>query len=305
MENIGGVDVLQAAEELVEEELVVLGREVIVGLDDLVEVGLHELEDDVNVAELAARWREHDMLDLDDVRVAQEAEQLDLAEDAGGVRDVLEDVVDLLDGDVLAGEGVEGGGDHAVAALADHLGDLVPAGLAVVREERRLPGALATPRRTRRSPSNPHSESGYALTEEHIAKEGDFGASPHLLVAHGVTCVAPVPIRRDAHLALGGVALARGVNRPAAGDDGEGGGRGGGAGAMWIGPFYVRRGSSGEARKWATDARPRRARGARAAREHCGSAMARRDGAPSPTHQKEGRKPKQIKRPRRFNGCSW
>lgn len=147
MEDIGGVDVLHAAEQLVQEELVVLGREVVVGLDYLVEVGLHELEDDVNVAELAARWGEHDMLDPDDVRVAQEAEQLDLAEDAGGVGDVLEDIVDLLDGDVLASEGVEGGGDHAVAALADHLGDLVPAGVAVVREERRLPGALVTPRR--------------------------------------------------------------------------------------------------------------------------------------------------------------
>lgn len=144
MEDIGGVDVLHAAEQLVQEELVVLGREVVVGLDDLVEVGLHELEDDVNVAELAARWREHDMLDLDDVRVAQQAQQLDLAQDAGGVGDVLEDVVDLLDGDVLAGEGVEGRGDHAVAALAHHLGNLVPARLAVVREERRLLGALVT-----------------------------------------------------------------------------------------------------------------------------------------------------------------
>ena len=151
MEDIGCVDVLHAAEQLVQEELVVLGREVVVGLDYLVEVGLHELEDDVNVAELAARWREHDMLDPDDVRVAQEAEQLDLAEDAGGVGDVFEDVVNLLDGDVLASEGVEGGGDHAVAALADHLSDLVPAGLAVVREERRLPGALATPRRRGRA----------------------------------------------------------------------------------------------------------------------------------------------------------
>ncbi|WVZ69484.1 hypothetical protein U9M48_018260, partial [Paspalum notatum var. saurae] len=145
VEDTCGVDVLHASEQLVEEELVVLGREVVVGLDDLVEVGLHELEDDVDVAELAARGREHDVLDLDDVRVAQQAEQLDLAEDAGGVGDVLEDVVDLLDGDALAGAGVDGGGDDAVAALADHLGDLVPARLAIVREERRLPGALVTP----------------------------------------------------------------------------------------------------------------------------------------------------------------
>jgi len=61
-----------------------------------------------------------------------------------------------------------------------------------------------------------------------------------------------VPIRRDAPLALGGVALARGVNRPAAGGDGwgrgdgEGGGRGGGAGVMWIGRSILR--TAGEQR---------------------------------------------------------
>jgi len=126
---------------------VVLGREVVVGLDDLVEVGLHQLEDDVDVTELTPRGWEHDVPDLDNIWVAQEAEQLDLPKDAGGVRDVLKDVIDLLDGDALASVGVDGGGNHAVAALADHLGDLVPARLAVVCEERRLLGALVRPRR--------------------------------------------------------------------------------------------------------------------------------------------------------------
>lgn len=74
MEDAGGMNVLHPTKQLVEEELVVLGGEVVVGLDDLVEIGLHEFEDNVNVAKLAAGGWEHDVLDLDDVRVAQEAE---------------------------------------------------------------------------------------------------------------------------------------------------------------------------------------------------------------------------------------
>lgn len=156
----------------------VLSREVVVGLDDLVEVGLHELEDDVDVAELAARGREHDVLDLDDVRVAKEAEQLDLAEDAGSVGDVLEDIVDLLDGDALAGAGVDGGGDHAVAALANHLGDLVPARLAVVSEERRLVRALVRPRGRGRAHQIHAPESGHVPTGAHTAIKGEFRCRP-------------------------------------------------------------------------------------------------------------------------------
>lgn len=138
MEDIGSVYVLHPTEQLVEEELVVLRSEVVVGLDDLVEVGFHEFEDDVDVAELAARRRENDVLDLYDVRVAQKAKQLDLAENAGGVRDMLKDVVDLFYGDALAGVGVDGGRHDAVAALADHFADLVPVRLAVLREELRF-----------------------------------------------------------------------------------------------------------------------------------------------------------------------
>ena len=120
----------------------VLRAEVVVGLDDLVEVGLHELEDNVDVTELAARRREHDVLDLDDVWMAQKAEQLDLAENAGGVGDMLEDVVDLFDGDALAGVGVDGRRHDAVAAFADHFADLVSGRLAVLREEPPLIRAL-------------------------------------------------------------------------------------------------------------------------------------------------------------------
>jgi hypothetical protein len=76
------VDVLQASQELVEEELVVLLREVVVRLDHLVQVCLHELKHHVDVTEVARVGRQHHVLDLHHVRVLQLAQQLDLAQDA-------------------------------------------------------------------------------------------------------------------------------------------------------------------------------------------------------------------------------
>ena len=135
VEDLGRVHILEPAQQLVEEELVVLRREVVVGLDDLVQIRLHQLEDDVDVAELPRRRRQHDVLDVDDVGVAQQAQQLDLAQDARRVRDVVEHVVDLLDRDPLARRVVDGRADDAVAALADDLADGVAVGLAVLGEE--------------------------------------------------------------------------------------------------------------------------------------------------------------------------
>lgn len=84
----------------------------------LVQVRLHQLKHHVYVLEVARGGREHDVADLDDVWVAQQAEQLDLAEDARRVRHVVKHVVDLLDGDLGPCQGVQGGADDAVGALA-------------------------------------------------------------------------------------------------------------------------------------------------------------------------------------------
>lgn len=125
----------------------VLGSEVIVCLDDLMEVGFHQLEHNVDVIELPSRRRKHYVLDFHDIGVAHQPQKLDLAQDAGGVGDVLEDVVDLLDRHLLSGEGVDRGANDPVAALSDDLQHAVPAPFAVLCEEfdflRRLNGGAS------------------------------------------------------------------------------------------------------------------------------------------------------------------
>jgi len=63
-------------------------------------------------------------------RVAEQAQELDLSQDAGRVRDVVKHVHDALYGHLLPGLCVQRGTDHAIAALADHLVYRVPVRLA-------------------------------------------------------------------------------------------------------------------------------------------------------------------------------
>jgi hypothetical protein len=67
--------------------------------------------------------------------VLQQAQQLDLTQDACSIRDMLKHVVDLLDRHLLARVVVHRGAHHAIAALANDLLDGVPVGLPNVCEE--------------------------------------------------------------------------------------------------------------------------------------------------------------------------
>mmetsp|Transcript_8321 Transcript_8321/g.35290 ORF Transcript_8321/g.35290 Transcript_8321/m.35290 type:complete len:300 (-) Transcript_8321:27-926(-) len=136
--HVRGVHVLEPAQKLVEEKLVVFLSEIVVRLDHLVEIRLHELEDDEDVLELARVRGEHDVFHLDDVRVLQHAQELHLAQDPGRIGDVLEDVRDFLDRDALARFVVRRRAHHAVAPLADDLVDGEPVRLAARVEERLL-----------------------------------------------------------------------------------------------------------------------------------------------------------------------
>ena len=127
--------ILEATEKLIKEKLIMLRSQIIISLNNLMEIRLHELENDVNVFELSFRRRKHDALDLDYVRMPQEPEKLDLAEDTESVGDVFEDVVDLLDGDFLSRVRVDGCAHDSVASFPDDFEDLVTVCVAVLCEK--------------------------------------------------------------------------------------------------------------------------------------------------------------------------
>lgn len=141
MEDVAGVKVAEGAEELVDDVLLVDVLEDAALLDDVVQVGVHVLEDEVDVPVIV---RFQDVEKLHDVGVPPELlQEHDLPRtktfsspvDGGsasgvgpegplGVRLVAEGVEDLLEGDDFIGAAVEGLPHDPVRPLPQPLSDL-------------------------------------------------------------------------------------------------------------------------------------------------------------------------------------
>jgi len=127
--------VLESTKKLVQEKLVMFRGEVIIQLDHLMEIGLHELKNNIDILELPPRRREHDVLNLNYVWVTKQPKELDLPQNARGIRDVLKHIIDLLDSNPLTGAGIYSCSNYSVAPFTNDFLDLVLACLAILCEE--------------------------------------------------------------------------------------------------------------------------------------------------------------------------
>ena len=103
------------------------------GLQQFVQIGLHQTLYDVDVSEGLHVERPEDVPDVDDVLVLEPVEDLYLPQSSLAVGLVLEGA-DLLDGDLGLGLHVHGGHDHAVGALPDVLEVEIPVDRQVILE---------------------------------------------------------------------------------------------------------------------------------------------------------------------------
>jgi hypothetical protein len=129
------MDVLERTEKLVKEKLVMLRCEVIIGSDDLMEIRLHELENNIYILELPPRRGEHYVLDLYYVRMTEQPKELDFTQNACGIRHMLKHIIDLLNRNPLTGAGIYCSSNYSVTPLADDFLDLVLACLSILSEE--------------------------------------------------------------------------------------------------------------------------------------------------------------------------
>ena len=99
----------------------VLVRQVVVRLDDLVEVRLHQLEYHVDVLEVVLVRRQKDAPHRDNVPVFEQPQQFNLPQYPSGIADVLEDVRNLFDRDAAAIVAIRGARDDTIAPLPNEL----------------------------------------------------------------------------------------------------------------------------------------------------------------------------------------
>ena len=103
MHNVGAVDVLESTQDLVQEVLDVVDRQRLRGVDDAVQVSLHEVLDDVYVVELLRpSGRRDDVQDADHVLVVEPLHQANLAQDPLRIDGIFEDTGNLLDRHLVA-----------------------------------------------------------------------------------------------------------------------------------------------------------------------------------------------------------
>ena len=124
VEDIGRVNVLEAPENLVEKVANMVITESL-GLEQLVEVCLHQALDNVDITETVdVDWTE-DVADVDDILVLEPVEDLDLPESSLAVSLMLKRA-DLLDGNLALSLDVQSRHNHPVGALPDVLEVEIP-----------------------------------------------------------------------------------------------------------------------------------------------------------------------------------
>lgn len=111
---------------LIDEVLCVFIREFLLGLEDLVEVCVHQLVHDVEISQISGVNWHHDIMNADDVFVFEVPEQLDFSDGSLGIREVEKDLGDFLDGSRFSRTQVFGRADHPIRSASDGSGEHVP-----------------------------------------------------------------------------------------------------------------------------------------------------------------------------------
>eukprot|EP00959_Pyramimonas_sp_CCMP1952_P058310 1217556-Pyramimonas_sp.AAC.3 len=101
-------------------------------LEYLMQIGLHELEDHVDIIKVCWARREHDVPYFHDIRMLKVAEKLDLTQYTGGVRNVFKHVRYFFYRHLLPGIVIRGRAHDTITALAHDFEQRIPVTLPVL-----------------------------------------------------------------------------------------------------------------------------------------------------------------------------
>ena len=121
MDDVRGVHVVRADQDLEHEVLHMVVGQVLSGVDDSVHVSLHQISDDIDVFVASLGGWPGYFEKVDDVLVVEEFQKLDLSDDTLGVDQVFESLGDLLDGDLDLAFVVIGAANDTVGTVSDLL----------------------------------------------------------------------------------------------------------------------------------------------------------------------------------------
>lgn len=125
------MDIFQGTKHLVQKELVMLLGQIIVRLNNLVQIGIHEFKDNIDILEiLLARWK-HDVLYLNYIRMPQHPKQFNFSQNSCSIRGVFENVFNFLYGNLFSSLRVGCRANNTIAAFPNNLLNLVPVRISI------------------------------------------------------------------------------------------------------------------------------------------------------------------------------
>lgn len=127
--------VLESTNKLIQEKSVMLWSQVIICFDHLMQVRLHELKDNIDIFELPSGRRQHNVFNLDYVWVTKQPKKLDFPQNASSIRDILKNVIYLLDRNPLPSVTINCSSNYSITSLANNLLDMILTRLPIFREE--------------------------------------------------------------------------------------------------------------------------------------------------------------------------
>ena len=145
MQNSTRVDIFEAAQNLVEEKLDVLVTERLMRLDNLGQVGFHQVRNHIQFVESFETWRLQDHFNSQHVFMVEQTHYFEFSQRAQRENLVLKGLLYFLDGYqvvLCVVRGVPSCHDHSIGALTDRVNNFVLFGERETRSEDN-PGALA------------------------------------------------------------------------------------------------------------------------------------------------------------------
>ena len=119
MDDVRGVHVVRADQDLEHEVLHMVVGQVLSGVDDSVHVGLHQISDNIDVLVASLSRRSGHLEEVNDVLVVEELQKLNFSDDTLRIDQVFESLGDFLDGNFDLALVVISTADHTVRTVPD------------------------------------------------------------------------------------------------------------------------------------------------------------------------------------------
>lgn len=119
------MNIFQAPKKLVQEKLVVLRRKIIICLNDLMKVRLHQLKHNIDIPELSSRRRKHYMLNFYYIRMSEQPKEFNFSQDPCGIRYMLKNIINFFNCNLFPSMSVNRRTYNTITSFSNDFLDLV------------------------------------------------------------------------------------------------------------------------------------------------------------------------------------